>query len=240
MTISNEFFLMLNSYDKAKKLCENLGGEMALEIDGNFHHTIGDPSLCNSDPNYWIPVKLNHYSNGQYHWYSDTGLEEKNIDIIQWSTSQPNEQGFAECVGLTNISGQYYANDIDCDYPRCTVCKVPSAHTFYLRGPGPNGLPSLHKRGISNFLDRRYSLLLDLQKNSSYMVFEGQTGLSQISWYPSRKISTVKRYDNLELVNGETTLSMNYYMDPFGTFSSLKWTFTGVSLTLMQIVATKI
>ena len=112
---------------------------MELEIGHDLQYTVGDPNSCNTDPKYWIPLKLDSYSNGNYDWSNDV---ERDMTNLKWSLSQPNTYGMDKCVGVTEFSGENYANDIDCDSPRCSVCEIPFAQTFYLRGPGPKGLNS--------------------------------------------------------------------------------------------------
>ena len=203
---------------------------MALQINQDLQYTLGDSNSCNTDPRYWIPVVLDDYSNGQYNWSNDARKGDSlSVSNLKWSISQPNAYGIEKCVGVKEISGEYYANDIDCDKPLCSVCNIPLAHPFYLRGPGPEGLNFYHRIGIRDFLDRKYSLLLEAQKNSSHLVFGGQTGLSQMTWYPSDKMSIIKRYDNQEITQGKIELEMPYFVDPFGRYKGLNWIFTNVN-----------
>ena len=213
------------------KVCTNLGGKMAFEFGQDFKFTIGDPTECDQDPTYWIPVVFSNYSKGQYQWSWDIDSynDQNDLSIINWSNSQPNEYGIGKCVGLAMISGKYYANDISCGQPRCSVCRVPVVHSYYFRGPGlENMLASYNHPEIPNFLDREYSLLLDQQRNSSKLVFEGQTGLSQIIWYPNKKTNVIKRYDNKDIMPNQKTFNISYNMDPFGHFLGSKWIFTHV------------
>ena len=218
-------------YNDAKTLCSNLGGKMALDISHDFHYTVGDYNSCTDDPKYWIPVKLDRYSKGNYEWSSDV---ESDMKKLKWSISQPNTYGMDKCVGVMEFSGENYANDIDCDSPRCSVCAIPFAHTFYLRGPGPKGMNSFNSEDILEFFDRKYSLLQELQTNTSFLVFEGQTGTSQITWYPSKKISTFRRYDNKELLPGKKIMYIDYQYQPFGHYTKLNWVWTHVSVAAKE------
>ena len=83
--------------------------------------------------------------------------------------------------------------------------------------------------------DSKYYLFLEMQRNMSKLVFEGQNGLSQITWHPSEKKSSIKRYDKKEILKKKTRLEMNLdleigYTHPFGHFPELRWTFTNVRL----------
>ena len=204
---------------------------MELEIGHDLQYTVGDPNSCNSDPKYWIPLKLDSYSNGNYDWSNDAVRDMTNL---KWSLSQPNTYGMDKCVGVTEFSGENYANDIDCDSPRCSVCEIPFAQTFYLRGPGPKGLKSFSSGGKLQFYDRKYSLLQDLQTNSSLLVFEGQNGKSQLTWYPSKKQSTIRRYDNKELLPGKKIMYIDYQYQPFGHYTKLNWVWTHVSVAAKE------
>ena len=203
---------------------------MALEIGQDFQQTVGNPTKCNDNIKYWLPIKLEGYSEGHYHWSGDQYFDSNyNVKNINWTTSQPNSYGNEKCAGVTQISGKYFANDISCDSPRCAVCNIPVVNSFYLRGPGPEGLAYQHRKGLTNIIDRKYSLLLELQKNTSQLIFVGQTGLSQITWFLSKKILAVKRYDNADLQPGKKSLNLNYIVQPFGQYPWLHWSFTNVS-----------
>ena len=194
---------------------------MIVDMEKDVQYTLGDKTDCYMDPTYWIPVLLESYSEGTYQWTNDANFELEEIERIKWFKSQPNTYGIQKCVGVTDVSGTYYANDVGCLQPRCSVCEIPYVHSFYLRGPG--------QKGVIKGIDREYSLMFELQTNSSHFVLEGQTGLSQITWDPSKKSSIVRTYDNKDIFNGDKTISINYRNDPLGRFSKLKWTFTSVS-----------
>ena len=95
-------------------------------------------------------------------------------------------------------------------------------------------LASYNHPEIPNFLDREYSLLLDQQRNSSKLVFEGQTGLSQIIWYPNKKTNVIKRYDDRDIMPNQKTFNISYHMDPFGHFLGSKWIFTVVRSVIYE------
>ena len=207
---------------------------MTFNIGHDFQHTLGDPMDCPPDPTYWIPVVLGGYSlNGKYNWIKDAheGID-WSVEDIKWLRSQPQGQGTAQCVGVSEVSGTFYANDIRCYIERCSVCTIPVVHQLYLRGPGP--------KDMTIDLDSNYYLFLEMQRNMSKLVFEGQNGLSQITWHPSEKKSSIKRYDNKEILKKKTRLEMNLdleigYTHPFGHFPELRWTFTNVRIS--QILA---
>ena len=117
------------------------------------------------------------------------------------------------------ISGEYFWNDIGCSsYGLCSVCTVPVVQTFYLRG--------LRRKQVPKDIDTKYSLLMEMQTNKPNTVFEGQTGLSQITWYPLEKRTVLKRYDNEQVISGEKKLEM--IQDPFGLLNDFDWIFTNV------------
>ena len=208
-------------------LCSKLGGYMALDISQK-QFSVGDTTGCNRK--YWQPIKLDNYSNDQYFWSGDTHEDVENyINNLNWMNSMPNAYGTEECLDVTELSGNYYANDVECEVTRCSICSVPAVNSFYLRGPGLEGIDRWHRLGLRNFLDHKYSLSLELQENSSHLVFEGENGLSKITWYPLEKTALIKRYDNKVILDKQKIMKINYHTDPFGYFRSLEWVFTGVS-----------
>ena len=159
---------------------------MSLDID--FHHSLGNSTSCDilQPPlKYWVPVVLKNSSDGIYQWSSDT--YPKNGELppeLNWETTQPNSYGIDKCVYVTEFSGKYLANDDNCESRACTVCEIPDFNYFYLRGEGPEILLSSQYKQTQDFdlLDRIYSIHLESQTNASSLVFEGQNGLSQITW----------------------------------------------------------
>ena len=135
-------------------------------------------------------------------------------------------------VFVTEISGKYFANDENCETRACTVCEIPDFSYFYLRGEGPDKLLSSQYNQRKDFalLDRIYSLLLESQTNTSSLVFEGQTGLSQITWIPSNKIVSIRRYDDKPIISGseKSTLNIDLTRHPFGQYTNMRWVFTRV------------
>ena len=133
---------------------------------------------------------------------------------------------------MIEVSSKYFANDASCERPVCSVCKIPDFNLFFLRGEGPeNLLLSKQSEQAQEFtlLDRIYSLFLESQNDTSSLVFEGQTGLSQITWIPSKRIARIRRYDNQPIISGTSKLDLNL-IHPFGQFRSMRWVFTRVKL----------
>ena len=231
--------LEIKRYSDAKWLCTSLGGSMTLDVGQKFHQTFGDSTYCEThatDLKYWIPVKLKNYSDGVYKWSSDTYLDNNiGINELRWARSQPNAFGIDKCVGMIEISGKYFANDDDCERLACSLCKIPVISLFYLRGEGPENLLFSRYNQVNEptLLDRVYFLFFESQTDDSKLVFEGKTGLSKISWIPSQKVASIKRYDSKPILQGgKSTLNISYLMtDPFGKHRGLRWTFTRVKST---------
>ena len=210
---------------------------MASDIYENFHHTIGESTYCDAhatDLKYWIPITLNNYSDGEYHWSSHADLDNKfDIKELNWATSQPNAYGIDNCVGMIDIAGKLFANDDDCERLACSLCKISDISKFYLRGEGPENLlfSRYNKEKHPTLLDRVYFLFLESQTDN--LVFDGQTGLSKITWIPSTKIVSIKRYDSKPILfGGKTTLNISYLRSAFGHHPGLRWKFTRVNLKL--------
>ena len=84
---------------------------MALDISQK-QFSVGDTTGCNRK--YWQPIKLDNYSNDQYFWSGDTHEDVENyINNLNWMNSMPNAYGTEECLDITEISGNYYANDVE-------------------------------------------------------------------------------------------------------------------------------
>ena len=82
---------------------------MALEIGQDFQQTVGNPTKCDDNIKYWLPIKLDRYSEGHYHWSGDQYFDSSyNVKNINWTTSQPNSYGNEKCAGVTQISGKYF------------------------------------------------------------------------------------------------------------------------------------
>ena len=191
---------------------------MTMRVDQEFQHTIGDPTVCSGRTKFWIPVVLGAYTDDHMNWVADSSTEVQDGDH-NWARSQPNGDGIQHCVGVMEISGEYFWNDIDCSsYALCSVCTVPVVQTFYLRG--------LRQKQVPKDIDIKYSLLMEMQTNGPNTVFEGQRGLSQITWYPLEKRTVLKRYDNEQVISGEEKLEM--MQDPFGLLNNFDWIFTNV------------
>ena len=209
---------------------------MTQDISQKFHHSFGDSSYCKThatDLKYWIPVTLKNYFDGVYKWSSDTYFDnDSGVDKLSWARSQPNALGIDKCVGLIEISGKYFANDDDCKRLACSLCKMPGITLFYLRGEGPKNLLFSRYKHVNEpmLLDKVYFLFLESQTDDSNLVFEGKTGLSKITWIPSKKIASIKRYDSKPiLVGGQSTVNISYLIsDPLGHQPDLGWTFTRV------------
>ena len=202
---------------------------MALDFGRTFFHTIGDPNLCSGHPKFWIPVVQGkympsiqwwQYPSTRYQWLED-GSVKKEIDFNfqNWGRSQPNGNGTQHCVGVFDYQeGKHFWDDVSCDTKHCFVCTTPKVQTYYLRGPGNNG--------ISKDLDRKYSLMMDFQPAELKVTFEGLGGVSQIVWDTREHKSYIKRYDNKSIQKEKTQLE--FEKSPFGHQKNLNWMFTKV------------
>ena len=197
-------------------MCAFFGGEMMIDFGQEFHYTLGDPAKCgDEDARYWIPVVLGSYlPDDKYTWLKDVnGKKEINVEDQKWAKSQPNNYGSDQCVGLMEHSGgDYFWNDIGCTTPRCSVCSIPEAQTYYLRG--------------TKSYDHQYLLSWHMQDGGSKLTFDGR-GRNQIHWYP-----TETRYEISNVGNGHIEVSRK--QNPFGHLESVwpQTIFTNVSSTI--------
>ena len=203
---------------------------MALDFNSTFLHKIGDPNLCSESTKFWIPVVRGEYmpSTQKYQWLKD-GSTKTEIDFHHqnWGRSQPNGNGTQYCVGVfEDHEGKHFWDDLTCDHNHCFVCTTPKVQTYYLRGPGKNG--------ISKDLDRKYSLMIDMQQPDELKItFEGQGGVSQIVWDTREHKSYIKRYDNVSIQKEKTKLE--FEKSPFGHQKNLNWMFTKVRTCIQSI-----
>ena len=224
---------MISSYNDAKRTCSNFGGELSMDVSQEFlpKYTFGDPAICSGRTKFWLPIVLDGYFPSEewgrkkkYRWLSDQqNGKEISLSEQKWARSQPNGYGSQNCVGAMETSqDEYFWNDVGCSTKLCSVCTIPVVQTYYLRGPGPN-------KHISDHIDRKYSLLMELQDDDQNVVFEGQGGKSQITVYSENEaIKTIlKRYDNKSIKGVGTTIE--YHGNPFGIISEMQWKFTRVS-----------
>ena len=186
---------------------------MSMDYPIETEYVIGNPSECGNEGNMWIPVIQGQpISEDDYLWVDDR--HDANKAVIQatnWADSQPNGFGFHECVHNGNdSSGNYGWYDTDCQGLWCTVCLIPPAQQFYLRGP--------------DLFKHHFWLALDLYWNSSKVVFEGE-GHSQMRWYPMIERTELKSNTNND------NLSLWFDTNPLGNLESLNnaWIFTNVS-----------
>ena len=85
---------------------------MASDIYENFHHTIGESTYCDAhatDLKYWIPITLNNYSDGEYHWSSHADLDNK-FDIKELNYILSDVVITAALIPCNNSFGCLIAN----------------------------------------------------------------------------------------------------------------------------------
>ena len=203
----------LVSYFKAKDFCSNLGGEMSMDYPIETEYQIGNPSECGDEGNLWIPViQGQSISEDDYAWVDDRHYNNKSvIQATNWADSQPNGYGLHQCVHIRNVSsGNYGWYDSDCQGLMCTVCRIPPAQHFTLRGPG--------------LFKHHFWLALDFHWNSSKVVFEGE-GNNKLKWYPM--------IERTELTSNEKDGNLSLWFDtnPLGGLQNFNntWIFTYVS-----------
>ena len=209
------------SYFKARDLCENLGGEMSLETQPYIQHIIGDAEKNCSLNRFWMPILLESYSiDKKYSWINDQKSSNRNHIAIEkignWSVTQPNGLGLQKCVEKRLIDGKYLLLDINCKKKYCSVCNMPAAQTYYLRGHYDNN--------NDEDIDQHYYLSLELNGDREKLSFEGKHS-AKIIWYPLKKITVlaIKKENALQIVE-------TYDQNPFGklTGSKTMWSFTNV------------
>ena len=207
----------------AKRTCSNLGGEMIMAVGKDFDHSIGDPSLCKASHAWggkqvvWIPVTLDSKSKETANqWIYNKKPLKKHQQ--KWAKSQPNGYGAQQCVAVWQVpNGTHVWYDADCLDKYCSICAIPAVQTFYLRGSVTNG--------ISNDIDQKYSLLMEMQNSIPKLVFEGQRGLSQIAWFPIKEEMVIYRYDDKE---GQHSVRLQGNPFGFGLNDKRDWIFTNV------------
>ena len=188
---------------------------MPMDFEENIRYIIGDPDKCKivGLNKLWVPVRQGNLIDedyGVYQWFDDRASS--NQSIIQspnWKQSEPNGLQIEQCVDAFGDSK--YWNDESCSSKRCSVCRMPVVQTYYLRGP--------------RIFDQVYSLLFNMQRTNSKIVFEGE-GTSVIIWYPDEGQTQIKNY--------KMNYSVTFHKNPFGILqnenspSRKTWIFTKV------------
>ena len=188
---------------------------MPLNITTYLQYNIGDPELCKvvGVRKFWLPVIQGNPIRDtiwKYHWIDDRPASNKRvIESPNWMQSEPNGLQIERCVDAFEVSD--YWNDESCLSLRCSVCRMPIVQTYYLRGP--------------RHFDQVYSLLLNMQKKPSKIVFEGE-GTSTVVWYPLKEKTILLSY--------KTNFTITFFKHPFGLLQQQgllknRWMFTNVS-----------
>ena len=130
----------------------------------------------------------------------------------KWNQYEPNGLDFEQCVDTVIYNGTEVWNDELCGSLRCSLCKMPISQKYYLRGQSE--------------YDQEYSLSMNLQKNASKIVFEGQ-GRDQIFWHVSESKTEIKR---------SASKNLEFDQLPFGRLISKSngqhdWVFTNVGFS---------
>ena len=152
------------------------------------------------------------------------GYNSSLITDAKWYPGQPNGLHFQPCVAVSSrqTGDPKQWCDLECRYPRCSVCQMPVVQTYLLRGP--------------THFDQVYALSLDMQLNGTYLLFEG-TGTSRIVWHIFE--------EKTELMNYKLNISLTYAQRPFGLLSlplnnephgQHKWLFTNVRSVRLKTI----
>ena len=164
-------------------------------------HVLGNSSVCYwRDMKYfWIPViqEGKRSEVGQYSWVDDRSNTNSSETLNpEWQTGQPNGLDFQQCVHKSEKEKWY---DVECEMKSCSVCNVPVAQTYRLRGQHP--------------FDQEYILSFDMQqKHTSQVVFEGY-GPNRIVWdlFSSKT----------DILDKEEGISRSFNQTPFGLLGSI-------------------
>ena len=211
--------IFLRSYADSKELCTNLGGEMLMDwrTFPKIDYTLGDPNADQSK-SFWLPIVLGNYTTtGDYHWVNDLPSAKsrpiKEEELLKWDNSQPNAIGFQKCLDVWQYNNDSIIGDSHCDAKYWSVCSMPMAQIFYLRG-----------LGLESAIDQKYSLSLEMGWNNTKVTFEGQ-GASQVVWHPSLK--------KTEIVHKGKAI-LDFEGKPFGSL------FMGSGRTLKHLIFTNV
>ena len=183
----------------------------------NVRYPIGATDSCGN--NFWIPVIQGLLLSvvKRYQWLDDRSNSNGSLvenENANWAPTEPNGDFLEQCVGSSAENGWY---DTSCETMKCSVCMIPTAQTFYLRGP--------------DVFEHQYWLSLELHWNRTEILFEGE-GMSKLIWYPLQK--------RTELIsNTDSNLTLTFDKTPFGLLKSSKeikgmstlpeWIFSNVS-----------
>ena len=207
------------SYAESKELCTNLGGELLIDWKTfpNIDYTLGDAN-AKQRQSFWLPIVLGNYtSTAGYHWVNDLpsakGIPIKEDKMPKWDNSQPNAIGFQKCLDVWQYNNESIIGDTHCERKYWSVCAIPMAQNFYLRG-----------LGLDSEIDQKYSLSLEMNWNNTKVTFEGQ-GASQVVWHPVLKKTEI-------IHKGKTIL--DFGGKPFGSL------FMGSGPTLKHLIFTNV
>ena len=199
--MSFDHFFSDQSYQDSKALCSHLGGIMSMDpIEPD--HVFGNSSVCylEGDMKYfWIPViqEGKRSEVGQYSWVDDRSNTNSSETLnLGWHTGQPNGLDFQQCVHKSEKEKWY---DVECEKKSCSVCNVPVAQTYRLRG--------------QHLFDQEYILSFDMQQSHiSQLVFEGY-GPNRIVWdlFSSKT----------DILDKEEGISRSFNQTPFGLLGSI-------------------
>ena len=171
---------------------------MSINPAVELPYTFG-ASDCSNDgkDKFWVPVIQGERIKGkreQYQWLDDRFDSNKSvINLENWAPFEPNGENLERCVEMQDAyKGNYLANDGPCNEERCSICIVPLAQRYFLRG--------------HHEFDHEYNLLIHWQSSENAVVFEG-TLSSKVTWYPLER--------RTEITNGNNK-TLSFDQDPFG------------------------
>ena len=137
------------TYKKAKKTCELLGGKLPLPASllelqhlkslfaNNDHHQINMTHIRNlCQKRFWMPIiqvpGCNNTILNNCKWIEDANVSQSRATFLQWTPYQPNGRSLQQCVMWDMDDFEY--SDQDCDEYYCTLCQFKGPTTFNLRG----------------------------------------------------------------------------------------------------------
>ena len=138
---------------------------MSVNPEVELPYTFGASDCSHDGKNkFWVPVIQGERitgKGGQYQWLDDRFNSNKSvINLENWAPFEPNGENLERCVVMVNAyKGHYLANDGTCNEEKCSICIVPLAQRYFLRG--------------QREFDHEYNLLIHRQSSENPVVFEG-------------------------------------------------------------------
>ncbi len=133
---------------EAKKLCESLGGKMAIARDQKHlqylvDHIVHNTALINNcSSTMWVGATKKFDVDGT----KVVDLDGKEVTYLPWDRGNPNGREIQKCISMVILDGKPLYMDDLCDGLMCTLCEIDTKDQWVtLRGP------------VSGDIDRDYS-----------------------------------------------------------------------------------